>query len=184
MVDVRARGMLNGVKVTSSKRISHLLFVDDVLLFRDGSPHEFQALNNTLELYKVVTGMEINVSKSYLLLCFLSMDPGHALADLLHFPCKSIDDGLKYFGFYLKHNSYKNFDWIWLFKKVEAHISHWFNRLISHGGGLVLLKSILEIIPVYWNSSVMVPKGILTKIKKERFIFLWSGNRVSEDIPS
>lgn len=54
---------------------------------------------------------------------------------------------------------------MWLYKKVDARITIWVNRLLSRGGRLVLFKSMLESILVYWASIVVVPKGILTKIR-------------------
>jgi hypothetical protein len=54
-------------------------------------------------------------------------------------------------------------------------VSLWVNRLLSRGGRLVLLKSVLESTHVYWTSIVTVPKGILAKVKKISFQFLWQG---------
>lgn len=70
-----------------------------------------------------------------------------------------------------------------MIKKVEARVSIWVNRMLSRGGRLVLLKSILESIPIFWTSLVVAPKGILTKICKISFQFLWSGPCVSGGIP-
>jgi hypothetical protein len=53
---------------TSFQRItlSHILFVDDVLLFGLGSVRENQTLKEILDLYLTATRMEINLGKSYL----------------------------------------------------------------------------------------------------------------------
>jgi hypothetical protein len=79
-------------------------------------------------------------------------------------------------GFYFKHYRYRKEDWGWLIRKVEARISSWVNRMLSRGGCLVLLKSIVESIPVYWNSIVTIPKGILDKIRRLSFRYLWAGH--------
>jgi hypothetical protein len=42
---------------------------------------------------------------------------------------------------------------------------------------LVLLKSVLESIPVYWNSIVAIPKGILDKIRRLSCRYLWAGHK-------
>jgi hypothetical protein len=42
------------------------------------------------------------------------------------------------------------------------------------GERLTLLKSILEVIPMFWHSMLYIPKGVLEKIRKTRFKFLWS----------
>jgi hypothetical protein len=52
---------------------------------------------------------------------------------------------------------------------------------LSHGGRLVLIKSILESIPVYWMSLPHIPKGILNKIKRKCSHFLWIGKQEKEE---
>jgi hypothetical protein len=48
---------------------------------------------------------------------------------------------------------------------------------------LVLVKLILESIPIYWLSIHHIPKGILDKIKRKCFKFLWSSKILEEGIP-
>jgi hypothetical protein len=91
------------------------------------------------------------------------------LRNILPAQRKSLDEGFKYLGFHLKPDCYKRRDWEWIIKKVEAKISIWVNRLLSRGGRLVLLKSVLESIPVYWNSIVAIPRGVLKKITQNKF---------------
>jgi hypothetical protein len=83
--------------------------------------------------------------------------------------------GFKYLGFNLNTNDYKKNDWLWLLVKIEKQIHVWCNRWVSLAGRLVLVKSILEAIHVYWSSLVGIRKGILGKIRKLSFIFLWDG---------
>jgi hypothetical protein len=39
----------------------------------------------------------------------------------------------------------------------------------------MLVNPILEVIPVYWYTMAHVPKGIVEKIRKIYFKFLWQG---------
>jgi hypothetical protein len=87
------------------------------------------------------------------------------LDDFFPFPRKELDSRFKYLGFFFKPNGYKFIDLTWLYKKFEVCVALWVNQLFSRGGRLMLLKSILESIFVYWTSIVVEPKGILTKIK-------------------
>jgi hypothetical protein len=88
-----------------------------------------------------------------------------------------LDQGLKYLGFHLKPNLYKKGDWQWLIAKVEKKINHWCNRWLSRGGRLVLVKVVLEAIPVYWISLAWVLKGVLEAIRKLCYKFIWSGEK-------
>jgi hypothetical protein len=47
----------------------------------------------------------------------------------------------------------------------------------------VLVKVVLESILVYWMSIAHIPKGILDKIRKKCFSFLWVGKREKKGIP-
>lgn len=71
------------------------------------------------------------------------------LKSLFPFEVKSLDVGFKYLGIFLKPNSYLKEDWFWLDKNVEKRIGHWCNRWLTLGGRYILVKSILENIPVY-----------------------------------
>jgi hypothetical protein len=55
-------------------------------------------------------------------------------------------------------------DWKWLIIKVEQRISNLCHRWLTLGGRFILVKSILESIPVFWLSLAKVPKSILDKI--------------------
>jgi mannosylglycoprotein endo-beta-mannosidase len=59
-------------------------------------------------------------------------------------------------------------------KKAKARISLWMNRLLSRGGILVLIKLVLESLPVYWTSIMAIPRGVMDKIRRLSFKYLWS----------
>jgi len=59
----RAR-RLQGFKITNQCILTHLLFVDDVLIFLNGGIHDFNTLSNVVRLFCTATGMEINQPKS------------------------------------------------------------------------------------------------------------------------
>ena len=68
-------------------------------------------------------------------------------------------------------------------KKVEGRIGCWTYKFLSREGRLVLLKAVLQSIPVYWVTIAYIPKGILQKLRKKCFSFLWMAKRHSEGIP-
>jgi hypothetical protein len=62
-------------------------------------------------------------------------------------------------------------------------VTNWCYRWLSIEGGLTLVKSVLEGILVYWLSLSHIPKGILEKIRKKCFSFLWVCKREKEGMP-
>ena len=94
-----------------------------------------------------------------------------------------MDEGSKYLGFVLKPNAYCFKDWMWLYKKIESRIGCWNFKFLSRGGRLVLLKAVLQSIPVYWAIIAYIPNSILHKPRKKFFSFLWTAKRNTEGIP-
>jgi hypothetical protein len=67
-------------------------------------------------------------------------------------------------------------DWSWILSRVDQKINLWCNRWISRGGRLVLIKSFIEAIPVYWHLLALISKGILCPIMNLYFNYLWKGS--------
>lgn len=65
---------------------------------------------------------------------------------------------------------------MWLLEKVERIIDLWCNKWLSQGGRLVLAKSVFELISVYLHNLAFIPKGVLEKVQKCCFNFLWQGS--------
>ena len=91
-------------------QITHLLFMDDVLIFCSGNVHDVDTISNILGLFPSVTGMEINAGKSSL--TTHGMDDVEVRHATTHFPFNraTLDEGLKYLGSMLKPNNYLNND--------------------------------------------------------------------------
>jgi hypothetical protein len=60
------------IKITSSLQVTHLLFVDDILIFTAGSISEDWTLKNIINLFSKATRMLINEGKSTLITFLLS----------------------------------------------------------------------------------------------------------------
>eukprot|EP00253_Pinus_taeda_P028145 PITA_28145 len=63
----KREGKINGIEAAVKLFISHLLFVDDILIFTNGSPNELKELKIILELFLKATGMQINSRKSQII---------------------------------------------------------------------------------------------------------------------
>jgi len=48
------------------------------------------------------------------------------------------------------------------------------------GNILVLAKLVFESIPIYWMTLAVIPKGVLERIYKLIFDFLWSSDKESD----
>jgi hypothetical protein len=172
-----------GIKISQNLSLTHLLFVDDVLLFSGGTRREAETLKDILLLFSKATGMQINDRKSSITTSLLSEEEVLTHQNYFPYERRSLEEGLKYLGFNLKPNDYRKEDWKWLLQKLDKRINAWSHRWLSRAGRLVLVKSVLEAIPVYWMSLSWIPKGILNAARKLTSKFLWSGKSESHVIP-
>ncbi|WOL00140.1 hypothetical protein Cni_G08853 [Canna indica] len=66
-------------------------------------------------------------------------------------------------------------DWNGIIENVDMRLSSWKGRLLSRGGRLVLINSVLSSISGYWLSIFKAPKWVIQAIVKRRRHFFWKG---------
>ena len=120
--------------------------------------------------------MSISMEKS----CFLYNNIDDAIlmniARVLPYQMEPIHTGFKYLGFFLKPLRYRVCDWYWLVQKFEKRICNWTHKLLSLGGKLILVQSVLSSLPVYWLGLAPIPASILHKLRSIMFAFLWGSS--------
>eukprot|EP00253_Pinus_taeda_P023068 PITA_23068 len=179
----RREEKVKGIEVAINLFITHLLFVDDILIFTNGSFNELKELKCIFDLFLKATGMQINSRKSQVCVADFERRERTRMANLFPFLLQPLDSPFKYLGFWLKPAAYKKEDWNYLIAKIEAKISHWSFRWLSRAGRLTLIKSVLLAILVYWAALTWVPKGVMEKIRRICCRFLWAGKNESSVLP-
>eukprot|EP00253_Pinus_taeda_P016254 PITA_16254 len=157
--------------------LTHLLFVDYVMIFLDGSIRDSTSFHDILALFEKATGMVVNQFKSTITLSHTSPQEDKRTLHSFHYQLYNLSDGLKYLVFWIKPHSYQIVDWIWLVTKIEKRQKIWSHRFLSRAGCLVLIKSVLEATPVYWMSLTWIPRGILGRIQHICSRYLWNGQK-------
>jgi hypothetical protein len=95
----------------------------------------------------------------------------------------SLDQGIKYLGFFLKPNNYKVNECIWLIQKIEKRNGNWTFRWVSLGSRITLAKVVLQSILVYWLSLFNLPSSILHRIQIIISNFILKGGKKKHRIP-
>jgi len=85
IIVARKEGKLIGIRVSGLEYITHLLFVNDVLLFGHGFVREAQSYKEILDLFCKEMGMEVNLIKSSFSLNKLQDEITYRINHLLHF---------------------------------------------------------------------------------------------------
>ena len=110
----KSDGKIYGIKLSPSLVFSHLLFVDDAIIFGMGTLEEWKEYKEILNLFCVASGMRFNLEKYYFLSNYIFKDTSKVITDILPYKMDLIDKGFKYMGFWLKHLGYVANDWHWI----------------------------------------------------------------------
>lgn len=163
------KGQFQGVVIANFLPNTYLLFVDDILIFCNGS---FSAVDKLLEIidqFGKSTDMVFTDSKSSITAQNLACHKLLNLWNTFPFPFLEIDAGLKYLGFQLKPNYYMKEYWSWLITNIEKRLKGWSLKTLLRAGRLVLVKSILEAILVFLDVCGLKHSWSAKRIQKNLF---------------
>ena len=102
IIQAQSSGDISGIKISPSLYLTHLLFVDDSILFGSGTLAEWQHYKNILDTFCYATRMEINVDKSSFLYNNIEDPVRQQIFNLMPYKMEPIVAGFKYLGFCLK----------------------------------------------------------------------------------
>jgi hypothetical protein len=108
-----------GIFISPTLQITHLLFVDDVLIFCNGLSGDAEKLREILDLFGKATRMMINDRKSSMSIQNMEEEEIGIYRSFFPFEIREFNASLKYLGFHLKPNSYRKTDWLWMIAKLE-----------------------------------------------------------------
>lgn len=119
--------------------------------------------------------MDINVKKSCFIYINVVENVLKYIIEVFGVSSFVLDDGFKYLGYFLKPNSYRVVDWLWLVKIIEKRINIWAYMWLSMGGRLVFIKVVLQNIHVYWSTLAKLHSFIKKRIRQIITNLLWKG---------
>jgi hypothetical protein len=82
----------------------------------------------------------------------------------------------RYLGIPMHHRKLRNLDWKEVEERFEKKLSNWKGKLLSAGGRLVLINSILSSLSIFMLSFFEVPREILKKLDYYRSRFFWQSD--------
>jgi len=80
---------------------------------------------------------------------------------------------LLFLGIPLHYKRISNNDWKVIEDRFERKLSMWKSKLLSYGGRLTLINSVLSNLSVYMLSFFEIPKKVLKKLNHFRSRFFW-----------
>ncbi len=158
-------------------RIHTLQYADDILLFFDDSCRSAGVNKGVLDCFTAASGLKINFGKSYLVLVHLLSPQAAELASLFSCPLHSFP--FTYLGLPLSPKPPCKSDFLSLIQKVDLRLASWKGMLLSKGGRLVLLNSVLSSLPSFFCSVFRLLAWVITALDKIRRGFFWRGKKLA-----
>lgn len=80
---------------------------------------------------------------------------------------------LKYLGVPLSDKKLTVADWRYVIDTISKKLQGWIGNLLSIGGRLTFLNSVLTAMPLYVLSLYKMPAKVIKQIDQVKCIFLW-----------
>eukprot|EP00253_Pinus_taeda_P029015 PITA_29015 len=153
--------------------ITHQQFVDDIMLFCEATVKEVKGIKRILDIFMEAPGMEVNKEKSCTFV-FNTLDSVKShLTRTLGFRQGELPT--KYLGNQIYFHPTRMVNWLQVIEKIKNKMAGWVFRTLNIAGRIVLVKSVLQAIPIYPLSIIAAPKGACSKIKELYTKFIWGG---------
>ncbi|GKB92679.1 reverse transcriptase domain, reverse transcriptase zinc-binding domain protein [Tanacetum coccineum] len=163
--------ILEGVRVGKDEvMVSHLQYVDDTIIFGEWSKENACSLMNILKCFEEVAGLKINLRKSKLYGVGVKSDDLNRMARYMK--CGVGEFPFMYLGLSIGVNMRRVSAWNDVIDRFKSRLSEWKAKAMSFGGRLMLVKSVLGSLPLYYFSLFRVPSsviGALERVQKNFF---------------
>ncbi|XP_058726699.1 uncharacterized protein LOC131598080 [Vicia villosa] len=167
------RGLYKGFKIKEVVEYSLLQFADDTILFGDGSWHNLWTLKAMLRGFEMVSGLSLNLKKSKLY--GVGIDDYRMGAAASFLGCKIERIPFKFLGLTVGGNHRRLDFWKPVVNSMRQKLSSWKGKLVSIGGRVTMINSIISNLPSYQFSFFKIPKKVAKEIIAIQRNFLWSG---------
>eukprot|EP00253_Pinus_taeda_P002534 PITA_02534 len=172
--------LLNGMptstfNATRGLRKGDPLFPFFFIIVAEGlvSLREVKGMKKILDLFMEASGTQINKDKSFTFFFDTMGNVKSFLTTILGF-CSG-DLPANYLGTKIALNPLKMENWHHTIEKPKNRFANWSFQTFNIAGRTMLLRSVLQAIPIYHLSTTTVPKGAYTKMVEIFKEFIWGG---------
>lgn len=133
-----------------------LQYGDDTAIVANGEAQTLVALRIVLRIFAKLSGLKINFSKS----CVVPFNLNEVQKEVMNkvLGCQETELLANYLGMPLTVRTPEKHLFILLIEKFEKRMQGWKQKLISRGGRLQLLRSVLSSLPIYYMTCFLLPR--------------------------
>jgi hypothetical protein len=137
--------------------VSHLLFADDSLILLKADLHNAISLKQVLDTYCANSGQLISVAKSSIFFSpNTTVEVREDMCNILDINTEALSD--KYLGLPALVGADRSDCFMHFVERVLQRLKGWMEKLLSIGGKEILLKAVIQSIPVCAMSVFLLPK--------------------------
>ncbi|XP_042485018.1 uncharacterized protein LOC122065291 [Macadamia integrifolia] len=171
--EVLCRGLKNMVVEGKMKSLSgprgaitpsHLLFVDDIFIFMNGSATYVKQLHAFLSKYQEFSGQMINLEKSKIFFGKIAPHRRQFITEYLGVAAATFPT--KYLGVEIFKGRVKNNHLLPLLDNIKSRLAGWKGKLLSIAGRVELVKSVISGIPIHNFSIYWWPEGSMKLVER------------------
>ncbi|MFS7889004.1 putative RNA-directed DNA polymerase [Helianthus anomalus] len=167
-------GELKGINfLVDDMDINHLFFADDALIMGEWSRDNLQSTARILRVFYLCSGLRINLHKSNLFGVGTEDMEVDSMMEVLG--CKRGAFPFVYLGIKVGAKMSRIANWNEVVEVIKNRLASWKAKNLSIGGRLILLKSVLENLPIYYLSLYKAPKAVIESMEAIMRRFLWAG---------
>ncbi|GJY69431.1 RNA-directed DNA polymerase, eukaryota, reverse transcriptase zinc-binding domain protein [Tanacetum coccineum] len=167
-------GLYKGVVLDNSLQISHLFYADDVVFIGQWCDSNVSTIIRVLDCFFQASGMRINLHKSKIM--GIAVDNSLVTQAANSIGCLTLSLPFQYLGVNIGSHMSRIKSWDIVLNKVQGRLSKWKSKVLSVGGRLTLLKSVLGVTPIYYMSMYKAPMYVINKLEAIRSHFFNGGD--------
>ena len=168
--------MDRGVRVgVHAPWVTHLLFADDCLIFMRASLQSADRLNNILRVYADCSGQAVNREKSAIYFSPNALQPLRAaLKHALGINVEAFSE--RYLGLPTAVGRITSGTFDHIGERSRSKMEGWSEKNLACAGWEILLKSVIQAIPIHSMSCFMLTKKVCKQLASYMARFWWSSS--------
>ncbi|KAK1261700.1 hypothetical protein QJS04_geneDACA000894 [Acorus gramineus] len=162
------------VLVAEVMSLSHILYADDLVVMSTATPTQCQAVRQVLQDVHHMTGLTVSWPKSTVRFS-PQVHPRWRRWMSRILRLKAAAGGCKYLGVPVIGERSRRARCSFVADHVKQHIQGWKSQQLTMAGRLLLIKSVLNALPIHLLQATTLALSTIHDIEKATRSFLWSG---------
>ncbi|GJV39574.1 RNA-directed DNA polymerase, eukaryota, reverse transcriptase zinc-binding domain protein [Tanacetum coccineum] len=162
--EAMSNGLISGININNSTiNISYLFFVDDVIITTGWNARDLENIIRVLHVFYLASGLKINILKSNI---YGIVNEEVVYNMTSNAGCTAGNIPFDYLGLFIGSNMKSTTSWKVIVDRFRSRLSTWKANLLSIGGRLTLIKSVLGSLSIYYLLIFRTPELVLNDLER------------------